>query len=107
MSTIGEQVLARIDAVERRMGLMERNGIGAEGRPVDLEQMRTDIADIRTRMDAIPNPAGPDGTTRPQWSSNPKEWLPENLSQNYKELWRVWSYKTREWLSQYDASLAV
>ena len=65
MTTIGEQVLARIDAIERRLGLMDRNGVGAEGRPVDMEQLRTDIADIRTRMDAMPNPAGPaDGSTR-------------------------------------------
>ena len=40
MTTIGEQVLARLDGIERRMALMERNGTGAEGRPVGIEQLQ-------------------------------------------------------------------
>ena len=81
--------------------------LGLRDGRVGIEQLQADIADIRTRIDTMPNPTGPaDGTTRPQWNSNPKKWPPEILNRNYKELWRTWSYKTREWLTQYDATLA-
>ena len=91
MSTIGDQVLARLDGIERRMALMERNGTGAEGRPVGIEQLQEEMAEIRTQMESINNQSGnPDGANRSQFNpnQNPKDWMPEILNQNYKELWR-------------------
>ena len=36
---------------------------------------------------------------------NSKDTLPEILSTNFKDKWRSWSYKTRDYLSQWDETL--
>ena len=77
MATVGEQVLARLDGIEQRMTLMERNGIGAEGRPVGIEQLQSDMAELRTQMESLNNPTGnPEGTTRSPFNPNQslKDW---------------------------------
>ena len=34
-----------------------------------------------------------------------KEFMPDRLGKDFKDHWRSWAYKARDWLGQYDPSL--
>ena len=103
MSTVGEQVLERITELE---GIVLNRAPDHVGQPVDLPEIAQQLIAIRNRLDRVEN-AGDADRSRSfrDPNQNPKDWMPNVLGDNYRDLWRKWSYKARDWLSQFDATL--
>ena len=106
MSTIGEQIIERINGIERRLDVYDRVGTaGGVGIPAEgFETFQNELKELKTRLAEI-DLSGAAPTNQPRQFQSPKDWMPEILSQQYREHWRVWSYKTRDWLSQHDSTL--
>ena len=64
-----------------------------------MSQLRSDITKITTSV-----PVGAVGRDK-RTLYNSKEFIPEKLGSGYKDAWRSWAYKARDWFSQFDASL--
>ena len=97
MSTIGEQIIERINGIERRLDVYDRVGTaGGVGIPAEgFQELQTEIKELKTRLAEIDVAGAPQANQQRQFQ-NPKDWMPEILSQQYREQWRVWSYKTRD-----------
>ena len=96
MGTVGDQVLERINALEARLDQYERTGAaGGIGVPADgIQGLQNELGQLKTRMDEInASPFAQPSNRTPQ---NPKDWMPDTLSQNFRDRWRNWSYKTRD-----------
>ena len=116
MGTVGEEVLRRINEIEARLGELqgdERTGIaGTTGSGFPLPPSASNrvamdqLAEIRRRIDAIET----GGTRNPGMGArnfmSPKDMMPGVFgSANFRDEWRSWSYKARDWLSQWDETL--
>ena len=104
MTTIGEEVLRRLEVIENQMA----NGGFPDATPIHPDQtnrrLTEQLAELRDRVERMS--AGPDsGASRPMNGMNPKDVLPEILGNNYKEDWRTWAYKARDYLSMWDPTL--
>ena len=105
MTTIGEQVIERINGIERRLDLFDRLGVaGGVGVPTDaMQELQSDLEQLRNQMEELKT--SPSSPAPPKQPNDPKDWMPETLAHQYKDRWRNWSYKTRDWLSQHDSTL--
>ena len=100
-TTIGEQVINRINDLETMMQALQ-------ARPTD-----TMFDNLSQQIRSIQNQLGDLGTSIPAGSStrhqrslyNSKEFLPDKLGNGFRDSWRSWAYKARDWLGQYDATL--
>ena len=45
------------------------------------------------------------GSARFKTFMSPKETMPPILSENFRERWRLWSYKARDYLSTFDPTV--
>ena len=114
MGTIGEKVIARLDALERTVtNLQTRTSDANTQRPVEMgemqnefDELRQQVALVRSQLESMPA-SSTFGPRPPHNGTFQKEMMPEVLGNAYKEKWRVWSYKTRDWLAQWDDSLRV
>ena len=82
MTTIGEQVLERINGIEQRLDLYDRLGTaGGVGVPTDrFEALQEELQELKSKIADL-NSAGPAGSAYQSRQSNtPKDWMPENLS---------------------------
>ena len=99
-TTIGEQVINRINALENMLQALQE-------RPTDamFENLTQQIRSIQGRLGDLGSsiPVGSVAHRRSLYNS--KEFLPDKLGNGYKEAWRSWAYKARDWLGQYDATL--
>ena len=99
MSTIGEQIIERINGIERRLDVYDRvgtaGGVGVhtEGMTGLRDELKSELDQMRARMEEM----GTQPQSQPKFAQNPKDWMPETLAQQYKDSWRNWSYKTRDW----------
>ena len=95
MSTVGEKVLERLDALERGVEDLQV----AETTEALRRALSQEIAELREQL----TQSGPEGrgSNRSLYSS--KEFIPEKLGNDYKQAWRAWSYKVRDWMRQYHA----
>ena len=104
MATMGQRILERLDAVEAAVTNLQLDQPRAPDQPAvlrQLEELRQQVRDINLNP-----PTGRDNTQFPtRGLFNPKDCLPEVLSHDYKQKWRVWAYKARDWLAQIDESL--
>ena len=64
MGTIGEQVIERLNAIERRLDIVDRNGVGAQGIPAGMDELQQEITQIRQQLDSLPNASF--GSDRPR-----------------------------------------
>ena len=112
MATMGQRILERLDAVEVAVTNLQLDQPRAPDQPAVLRQLeelrsqfRDEVAAMREQLDRNP-PPGRNNTQFPtRGLFNPKDCLPEVLSHDYKQKWRVWAYKARDWLAQIDESL--
>ena len=97
MGTVGEAVLQRLTALEEGIAELQV----AETTATLRRELVNEIADIRDRL-AQPGPDGRGTSARSMYSN--KEFIPEKLGNDYKQTWRAWSYKVRDWMRQYHAN---
>ena len=109
MATVGELVENRLIALEQALNALQ----GASSVPSDVDQLdgpavlriQQQVALLKSRVDSMSEATGrPFDTMRDQYM---KELMPAMFGDgNYKELWRTWSYKCRDWFAQWDDSLS-
>ena len=108
MTTVGEQVENRLLDLERAINALQ----GATTVPQDVDSLdgpavlriQQQVALLKSRVDSLTDAPGraSDGM-RDQYM---KELMPAMFGDgNYKEIWRTWSYKCRDWFAQWDDSL--
>ena len=85
MSTIGERVVQRLDAIEAAMAEMQTNTTVPEMR----QYVDRQLTEIREQIGRATPVDGRSNGTRSLYSS--KEFLPEKLGDDHKQRWRVWS----------------
>ena len=96
MTTLGQQILSRLDALEQSMTELTLDQPTQRPNPAvarELETLRNEFRrEVEEARQFLNETAG---RTSPQdrriWS--PKDCLPEILSSDYKNRWRAWSYK--------------
>ena len=103
MTTIGQQLMDRVTALETTLADMQLAG-PADGGPIaPSEPMRTianQIREIQGRFREIDNAVPTqDGGFPNRNHMSPKELMPGVLSDHFKDRWRLWSYKARDFLS--------
>ena len=102
MGIIGEIVIDRIDAMERQIRLLTEQ-FGAQGVPIDvMGEVRKQVALLESRLNEVES-----STPHSRRTQDPKDWMPEVLSTNYRDLWRNWAYKSRDWLGQHDPTIPL
>ena len=109
MTTLGQQILTRLEALEATVADVQLNATPDGWARLDefRTQMRQEMANVREQMERLPNGGtqsdNPNGMTRSLL--NPKDCMPQVLGANYKTFWRTWSYKSRDWMGQMDRTL--
>ena len=104
MGTQAELVLGRLDALEAGLTEMQRQfGIGTgAGHREEIDELRQQLALLRSTIDSG---GSTDAARYPARKWNDKDLLPDILADKYKELWRLWSYKARDYLATFEAGL--
>ena len=107
MGTVAEQILGRLADLERQVGDIQLAGDAVPITTTEisrtLEQLRTKVDQIEKDLDDKPgNTYTPDGF---KTSMSPKDTLPSILSDQFRDIWRLWSYKARDHLALYDDTL--
>ena len=117
MTTVAQQILNRLNALEGQVGDLQLQG-GADDSGVrppteSIRNLSNQISDLRTQMQEIADSRsdrnffedrrGESGKF--QNIMSPKEMMPAILNDNFKDRWRTWSYKARDYLSTYDATV--
>ena len=114
MGTVAEDILRRIEAIERDIGELQLNGPLPTGPVPPSESMRNmseQFAQLRNRIQQLETSTPASGESRgvfgmsPNFGMSPKELLPDKLADHFKDKWRLWSYKARDYLSLWDESL--
>ena len=110
MTTIGQQVLDRLEAVEASMA--ELNNQATMPRPPTspalLSEMEALRKQFREEVERARDMMGFGTNTTANFRKsliNPKDCLPGVLSSDYKNKWRTWAYKARDFLGQLDYTL--
>ena len=108
MGIIAEQLMGRIEAMERQISDIHLTGPAVD-QTTALRNLRDTLGQLESKIaqieETMPNGSGPfDGPRNTQFMS-PKELLPGLLGDHFKDKWRTWSYKTRDFLSQWDETL--
>ena len=99
MGTIGEQLIGRIEAMERQITDLTLAGPAIDNTTA-LQNLRDTLGQVQSKIQQIeeimPTGSGTfDGPRNTQFMS-PKELLPGLLGDHFKDKWRSWSYKTRD-----------
>ena len=81
MATVADDVVARVAALEESMG----NMAASLGMPVELADLKAEVEELRNRLF---------GGQRGLFQA--KDLLPEVLGNDYRNQWRIWSYKARD-----------
>ena len=112
MTTLGQQILERLQQLETAVTDMQLNAPGprdAQGTGMQFEtlrqQVRDEMANLRREVES--SQRGEGSSDRRFKTMHPKDCMPGILGSNYKQDWRTWSYKTRDWLSQMDDTLTA
>ena len=90
MTTIADDVVNRLTALEASIGAMAA-GIAL---PVEFTELRHEVEELRARLFG-----GQKGLFQA------KDLLPEVLGNDYRNQWRIWSYKARDCLAYEDERL--
>ena len=92
MATIGEQVIARLDALERTVtNLQTRTSDANTQRPVEMGEMQTEFDELRQQVALVrsqlesSSASGTFGPKPPHNGTFQKEMMPEVLGNAYKE----------------------
>ena len=106
MTTLGQQIISRLDALEAQVTDMQLKGPTGTGQ-AELDEMRNQLRkDMVALREELARGIPIDATQGPRKHMfNSKDCLPDLLSTDCKNRWRAWSYKARDWLSQEDESL--
>ena len=108
MTTVAQQILNRLDALETQVGDIQLQG-GADDdshgpRPPaesirnlsnQLQELRTQMREMADSQSGTPFEDRRSGSARFKTFMSPKETMPPILSENFRERWRLWSYKAR------------
>ena len=102
MATLGAQVINRLENLEASLTNTDLQ-LASEISAIK-KAFATELAEVKKLIE------GTDGRSMPTSGGarslyNSKEFLPPILGNGYKEAWRNWAYKAKDWASQYDASL--
>ena len=101
---MAEQIMRRIEAIENSVANLELSGAATDPiRPSEsIRNLSDQIAQLRTKISELESTNSGPSTSRPDssfgWGS--KEMLPGIVSEHFKDKWRLWSYKARDYLSQ-------
>ena len=112
MTTLGQQILERLNALEAQMTEVQLNAETTDPRAAranpaimaEMETLRDRMRDELTRLQQASAEGTPIGGKK-RSLMNPKDCLPEVLGNSYKTQWRIWSYKARDFLAQLDETL--
>ena len=100
--TIGEQVINRINDIEAVLQQMQAR----DTQDTRIDDLQRHINNLRNQLGSLGASTAVGAPTRDRRSIyNSKEFLPDKLGSGYKDAWRSWAYKARDWLGQYDATL--
>ena len=110
MTTLGQQILTRLDALEASLTEITLEQPTQRPNPAmarEIESLRTqfrqEVEEMKKFLNESAGRGSPPTHERRIWS--PKDCLPEILSTDYKNRWRAWSYKAKDWLAQLDEKL--
>ena len=107
MGTVAEQILGRLAALERQVGDIQLAApdfpISTEGLSRTLEQLKIKVEQLE--KDLEDRPGNPFSSDSFKSNMSPKETLPSILSDQFRDKWRLWSYKARDHLALYDDTL--
>ena len=117
MTTMGQRILERLNDLETAVTEIQLN---PPTRPTDGDPNLSDLPNgqidelrrqFRIEVEEMKKQlleAGPqfDGMRRDMKLWNPRDCMPDILSSDYKNRWRVWSYKARDWLGMLEDGLA-
>ena len=96
MGTVGEQLLLRVQAMETAIADLQSTHSSTR----DLSDLRSELNAEMSRMRELVMGQGgrpaDGGMGRSPYNS--KEFLPDVLGSAYKDKWRTWSYKARDWI---------
>ena len=104
MTTIGAVVTQRLDTVEQRIADISASIPAGLAR--EFDELRAQVALMRTRLDSGASPGGLSSARGPFHAGIPKEMMPGILGTNYRDEWRTWAYKARDWISMGDTAVA-
>ena len=114
MSAVGQQILDRLSAMETAVSDLQLGqpvtGVddAGQGLKQSMNQLKEEMAQLKLQMGngsigmgmgTVPT----ESFQRRLW--NPKDCMPEVLNNDYRNRWRAWSYKARDWLAQLDPAL--
>ena len=91
-----------------RLDTLEETVRGIQGLSVEdvRRELMAELVSVRTQIGNITASVPAGAQTREGRSLyNSKEFIPDKLGSGYKDQWRSWAYKARDWLSQYDPKL--
>ena len=98
---MGEQVIARLNDLETIVQALQ-----LESNATLRDELNRQITSLRNQLNNMSASTPTGGLGRDRRSIyNSKEFMPEKLGAGYRDTWRSWAYKVRDWLSQYDGSL--
>ena len=120
MTTVAQQILNRLDALETQVGDIQLQG-GVDGddrgpRPPaeSIRNLSNQLQELRTQMREMaesqsergaPFEDRRNGSAQFKTFMSPIETMPPILSENFRERWRLWSYKARDYLSTFDPTV--
>ena len=112
MTTVAQQILNRLNALEEQVGDIQLQGgvadTGVRPPTESIRNLSNQISELRTQMqemaDSQPERRNPFEDRREESSRfknlmSPKEMMPAILNENFRDRWRLWSYKARDFLS--------
>ena len=109
-TTIAEQILARITNLENQIADLQMAGppTGPDTPIPPTESLRginETIAQLRQKIDSLESGSGFSGPSIDRAMMNNKEMMPDTLGNDYRDKWRRWSYKTKDYLSLWHTEL--
>ena len=110
MGTVAEQILGRLNALEAQVANMQLTGGIDDSTPIPPTESMRGVHDIlsqlRDRITQLENVGigGPTSSETQQQGNrqpfmSPKDLLPDILDKDFKDRWRLWSYKARDYLA--------
>ena len=107
MATLGQKILERLDTLEATMTDLQLEPPRDRPAPtimVEIERLKSQLEEFKSEIKSIPDGSG--FSKRRSLLQN-KECIPAVLGNDYKFQWRTWSYKTRDYFTQMDPTLAT
>ena len=106
-ATVAERLIARIAGLEAQVANLQLNvGDPSVDAPIPPDStyrgLSESLTSLRERMEEFERLHSTPGSigNRPPQIMSPKDIMPTVLDSKFKERWREWSYKARDYLSQ-------